>query len=265
MTQPPGPPPQGGFGPPPPNGPPPGGQWQPPAGPPAQGSYGYPQSPEQPTLIPGQQAPYGQQPYGAPGGYPPPPPGGPSSGSGGKIAVIIAGAVALLALLAGGVYLAVGGHDGKNPVVAEPSASADPTAGTDTGGSSGGTTQPTDDPAADPTSDPFDTSGGGSGDAPAGDDFRGQWTSDGKVLTIGDKLEFGEHAGKFNLNWIELGGGKGLCLGYGEMQGHDLHLTVTCDGKDVSATARKISSGQGVTLSWDDGATDDLTYEGTIG
>jgi hypothetical protein len=183
--------------------------------------------------------------------------------------MIIAGAVALLALLGGGVYLAVGDDGGGKPAVAGPSTSADPTAGTDAGSSTGGSaTQPTDDPA-DPTSDPFASTGGssgGSGDAPAGDDFRGQWTSDGgKVLTIADKFAVGPHAGKFNLNWIDIGGGKGICIGYGEMRGHDLRLTVTCDDKEVSATARKVSSGQGVTLSWDDGSTDDLTYEGPVG
>lgn len=263
MTQPPGPPPQGGYGPPPPPNGPPGPQWQPPAGPPPQGgAYGYPQSPEQAPKMPGQPGPYPPQPpYGTPpGGFPPPPPGGPGSGNGGKIAMIIAGAVALLVLLAGGVYLAVG-DDGED-VVANPTASADPTAGT--GGGTGTTTEPTDgpadDPGTEPTSNPFDD--GGSGSAPAGDDFRGQWTATGKVLTIGEKFEYGAHAGKYNLNWIEAGGGAGICIGFGEMRGHDLHLTVTCHGKEVAATARKTSDGQGVVLTWDDGSTDSLSWKG---
>ncbi|EST37909.1 hypothetical protein N566_10485 [Streptomycetaceae bacterium MP113-05] len=215
--------------------------------------------------MPGQPGPYDQQPpYGAsPGGFPPPPPGGSGSGSGGKIVMIVAGAVALVALLAGGIYLAVGGGDDEG-VVAKPTASADPTAGTTTpGGGSGTDTGPTEDPVAEPTNDPFDD--GGSGDAPAGDDFRGQWTADGKVLTIGEKFENGEHAGKFNLNWIDTGGGAGICIGFGELQGNDLHLTVTCGGKEASATASKTSDGQGVDLAWDDGSTDSLSWKDSVG
>jgi hypothetical protein len=271
MTQPPGPPPQGGFGPPSPNGPQPGQPdqpWQPPAGPPGppgpppEGGYGYPQAPGQAPQMPGPPpaAPYGQPPYGALGGFPPPP-GGPGggTGSGGKIAAIIAGAVALLALLGGGVYLAVdSGDGGHDSVVAGPSTSALPTEGTDTGGGSGGTL-----PTGDPTGDPPADTGGSGKTAPSGDDFRGQWLRGDKVLTIADKFTVGPHAGKFNLNWIEDAGGK-LCMGYGAMQGHDLHLIVSCSGQNVTATVHKIAADQGVEVSWDDGTTDDLDYYGAI-
>jgi hypothetical protein len=217
--------------------------------------------------MPGGPAPYGvQPPYGGQPGFPqgfPPPAGGPDSGAGAKIAVIVAGAVALLAIIAGGVYLGVSGGDDKDPV-AGPSVSAGPTTDGDSGGSGIGT-GPTDDPVGDPTTEPTDDPFGGGGSAPAGDDFRGQWTASGRVLTIGDKFAVGEHAGKFNLNWIETGGGSGICLGFGEMRGHDLKLTVTCNHEDVSATARKTGDGQGVELTWDDGHTDSLEWERSIG
>ncbi|MFD4787972.1 PQQ-binding-like beta-propeller repeat protein [Streptomyces sp. NPDC058459] len=137
MSQPPGQPPQGGFGPPqnqPPQGRPPqdgfGAPQQPaPQGPPQPG-YGYPRSPG-PYAQPG---PYGQ----APGPYGPPPggpygtypqPGAPGKPPGGKRTALLAGAVAAALLLVGGVVYAVTGRGGDDDKpVAHPTGGTRPSA-----------------------------------------------------------------------------------------------------------------------------------------
>ncbi|GGR79082.1 hypothetical protein GCM10010252_17220 [Streptomyces aureoverticillatus] len=148
MTQPPGQPPQDGFGAPQhqpngpyePNQPPSPYPGQPPAAPPQPG-YGYPQQPPAPHGAPpapygqpvqggpdpygqpqgpppyGQpQAPYGQPPYGqAPysqpqfGAYPPPPPPGGTDPK--KRAALIGVAVAAVLVIGGGVFFLVSGDD----------------------------------------------------------------------------------------------------------------------------------------------------------
>ncbi|MGW3336795.1 PQQ-binding-like beta-propeller repeat protein [Streptomyces sp. NPDC001009] len=172
MSQPPGQPPQGGFGPPqnqppqgqPPQGPPPQGGFGAPQQPPPQGGfgapqqpppgYGYPQQPQPGYGYPQQPpGPYGQPgPYSqAPGPYGPPPgapygthphPGTPGGPSGKKRTALVAGSVAAALLLVGGTVYAVtsgGGDDGKP--VAHPTGdthnSASPTTSADTGDGKG--------------------------------------------------------------------------------------------------------------------------------
>ncbi|MFG3047647.1 PQQ-binding-like beta-propeller repeat protein [Streptomyces sp. NPDC048241] len=134
MSQPPGQPPQGGFGPPqnqppqgqPPQAPPPQGGFGAPQQPPVQGGFGAPQSPPpQPSYGYPQQPP---GPYGQPGPYGPPPgapygtypqyPGAPGKPPGRKRTALIAGAVVAALLLVGGTVYAVtgGGGDDDKPV-----------------------------------------------------------------------------------------------------------------------------------------------------
>ncbi|MFJ9905061.1 PQQ-binding-like beta-propeller repeat protein [Streptomyces sp. NPDC101152] len=144
MAQPPGQPPQGGFG--PPQDQPPQGAFgapPPPLGPPAapQPGYGYPQAPHQQPGPYAQPGPYGRPPqpgpYGRQPGYGHPPqpqyPGGPGrTPLKSRTGLVIAAAVAALAVVGGTVYAVTGGgSDGKKPVAgksdgARPSASDTP-------------------------------------------------------------------------------------------------------------------------------------------
>ncbi|WP_406268987.1 PQQ-like beta-propeller repeat protein [Streptomyces sp. NBC_00191] len=163
-NQPPGQPPQGGFG--APQDPPPGGfgaptpppqdpsygypQTPPPAQPPqGQPGYGYPQAPGQ---VPGYGYPQGQPPQGQPQpgyGYPtqpmqpqymPPQPGG--SGGGKKLStqmqIIIAASVAVVLIVAGGIWFASKDDGGEDKKDEAKNSAGGTTGGSDGGGSGGG-------------------------------------------------------------------------------------------------------------------------------
>ncbi|WP_405598696.1 PQQ-like beta-propeller repeat protein [Streptomyces sp. NBC_01410] len=160
-NQPPGQPPQGGFG--APQDPPPGG-FGAPTPPPQDPSYGYPQSPppaqppqgqpgygypQAPGQVPGYGYPQGQ-PQGQPGyGYPtqpmqpqymPPQPGG--SGGGKKLStqmqIIIAASVAVVLIVAGGIWFASKDDGGEDKKDEAKNSAGGTTGGSDGGGSGGG-------------------------------------------------------------------------------------------------------------------------------
>ncbi|WP_406304630.1 PQQ-binding-like beta-propeller repeat protein [Streptomyces sp. NBC_00885] len=164
-NQPPGQPPQGGFG--APQDPVPGG-FGAPTPPPQDPSYGYPQTPppaqppqgqpgyaypQAPGQVPGYGYPQGQpqpQPQGQPGyGYPtqpmqpqymPPQPGG---GSGGKklstqMQIIIAASVAVVLIVAGGIWFASKDDGGEGKKDEAKNSAGGSTSGSDGGGSGGG-------------------------------------------------------------------------------------------------------------------------------
>ncbi|MEU6678222.1 hypothetical protein [Streptomyces sp. NPDC046925] len=261
MTQPPGQPPQGGFGPPqeprPPAGPygaPPPPPQQPDAQNPYAGApqqpYGQPPSPYgQPPQGP--YAPYGQtQPDPQYAGYPPPPP--PPPGGKSKVALVIGSAVVVAALVGGGIFLATSGDgsDDQKPR-ADKSVSAAPSA------SESEAETPSDDPT---TEDPLDE--GDEGESwPAGDTgYQGQWQNDeAKTLTIGAKLASGQGKGKHSVSYIDAGG-DGLCMGLGQERGSDFRVALKCgtgdDEKYISADVTRADDE--VTLKWDKGGGTDV-------
>ncbi|MFH0242337.1 hypothetical protein ACGRHY_07810 [Streptomyces sp. HK10] len=271
MSQPPpGRPPHDGFGPPRyPDGQPPG---QPPP-PPPQG--GPPQAPPPgyggPAAYPwsgqpGYTYPQGGQPnpYAA---YPPPPQaggGGGPKGAKGRVALIAGGAVVALALIGGGVHLAVGGDDGPGVAAAvspSPSVSSGPAQETE---------EPVEPTPGEPSQDPLDDyepTGEPAGEPPAGNDFRGQWQGEGaRTLTVGKAFESGEAEGKNSVSWIEFGG-DGICVGIGENQGRGYRMALKCgEGDDeeyIAGTAGKTSDGESIRIKWDDGGgTDTLDWIG---
>ncbi|BBC33607.1 hypothetical protein SGFS_049010 [Streptomyces graminofaciens] len=292
MTQPPGPPPQDGYGAQPPQQPypgpysPPPGQvpgQQPmpgaiPGGPPNPYAAG-PQQPygagpqQQPYGAPGQQpyggAPgYGQQPYGgAPGygeqqpygGYPPPPP--PSGGGGGRLALIIVAAVAAVAVLSGGIFLLTSDDSGEAKPRADKSVSASPSE----------SETPTEEPTQEETDAPDDTTGGGTSEEAPGTGVEGQWQDeDAKTLTIGEEETSGDLKGKHTLSYIDTLGGKGIMTGVGAYRDSNSFRMVLrpmaspdIDDEDLTyATVKR--SGDSVIITWDDGGTDELPYIGEV-
>ncbi|GAA3641578.1 hypothetical protein ACG5V6_00445 [Streptomyces chitinivorans] len=253
--QPPPPPPQGG----PPQAPPPGygGPAAYPQG--GQSGYAYPQGGQPP------QQPYGQpNPYAA---YPPPPQGagGAPKGAKGRVALIVGGAVVALALIGGGVYLAVGDDDGEPGAAAtvspSPSASSEPSQEAEE------PVEPTPEETAEDPLDDYEPTDEPAGEPPAGNDFRGQWQGEGaRTLTVGKAFESGEAEGKNSVSWIEFGG-DGICVGIGENQSRGYRMALKCgEGDDeeyIAGTASKTSDGESIEIKWDDGGgTDTLDWIG---
>ncbi|MFI5685651.1 hypothetical protein [Streptomyces sp. NPDC051636] len=254
MTQPPGWPPQGGYGAP-----------QQPQQPPYPGPYA-PQPPAQaPGQVPGQVPnPYAAQPaYGGGqyGAYPPPPPE-----SGGrnkrKPALVVAGAVAAVALIGGGIYLATsdGGSNGNNKPLAHVSESVDPSASSSPTDATEGPEDPSEEESS-PASDDATATAPATG-------FQGQWQDDdNKTLTIGEEYTAGDYKGKHPLSYIDAGG-KGILTGLGVDRGDGTFRLVlspmsTKSAKEDDYVAATLTrSGGSVDIEWDDGGSDTLAYVG---
>lgn len=265
MTQPPGWPPQGGYGPP----------QQPPQPP----QYPGPYTPQPPAQAPGQapnpyatpaqqpQPPYGQPPNYQPpyGAYPPPPPPPPGSGGGrNRTGIVIAAVVAAVVLVGGGVYLATSGGGGDdNKPLADKSTSAPPSESASTEGAV--------DPGSDETGSGGDYGDTGDGTAtPPATGVVGQWQDDtNKTLTIGSRYASGDYKGDYPLSYIDPGtAGKGILTGMGTDRSDGSFRMVlkpmssqSSTGNDyISATVTR--SGDNVDIKWDDGGTDTLAYVG---
>ena len=188
------------------------------------------------------------------------------------MAAVIGGAAVLLALIGGGVHLAVGDDGGKEPAAGGASPGPSDTSASDPAGEPTAEPEPTDDPL-----DEYDGSGEsgepGDSEAPAGpppadeDDFRGQWQSDegGQTLTVGATVDSGQMKGRNAVSWVDPGGA-GLCIGFGENQSRGFRVAVKCgqgdDEEYLGGTATKSSGGESVSLRWDEGGTDTLDWIG---
>ncbi|WP_200303726.1 hypothetical protein [Streptomyces adelaidensis] len=294
MTQPPGQPPQDGYGAqppqqpypgsyPPPPGPGGGGYGQPPAPAPGQAPgqppNPYATGPQQPYGAGPQQQPYGgggQPPYGAPGapgmpgppgygqqygGYPPPPP--PSGGGGGKVALIIVAAVAALAVIGGGIFLLTSSGDDATSATPGQSVSATATESE----SATESEEATDEATGTPDGGLDD---GDSSTAP-GEGVEGQWQDDdARTLTIGDEQTTGDNKGQHALSYIDMVGGKGIMTGVGAYRDDNnfrmaLRPMASPDISDddiTFATVRR--SGDEVVITWEAGGTDTLSYVGEV-
>ncbi|WP_406444974.1 hypothetical protein OHB14_38560 [Streptomyces sp. NBC_01613] len=253
MTQPPGWPPQGGYGP-----------QQPPQQPPYPGPYSPPPAAQPPGQIPNPYAT--QQPYGY-GGYQPAPEQGSGGSNKGKVAALVVGAVAAVVFIGGGIYLATngGGDDGGKPA-ADRSVSASPSASSSAQDTDDSTTEPSD-PATDDGSDYGDTGDDTNGTAPA-TGFQGQWQDDdNKTLTIGAKYTTGDYTGKYPMSYIDPGGdgiltGMGMDRSDGSFRMALSPMSTTSTSGDDYKAATLTRSGDSVVITWDDGGSDTLAYVG---
>lgn len=225
MTQPPGWPPQGGYGPPPP--PPP---QQPPRYP---GSYG-------PPPVPNYGVPYGT--------YPPPPPTPPGRN---RAAIVVASVVAAVVLIGGGVYFGTNNGDGganDSKPLADKNTSAPP--------SESASTADTVDPSSDVTVAPPAT-----GVVGQWQDETDKTLTIGAEYTSGDyvgdyPLSYIDPGGKGILT------GMGTDRSDGSFRMVLKSMSTESSSGDGYISATVTRSGDSVDITWDDGGIDTLAYVG---
>ncbi|MFI8433698.1 hypothetical protein ACIGJO_08105 [Streptomyces sp. NPDC079020] len=257
-SQPPAAPPQPGYGPP---------QPPQPAQPVADNPYAQPVQPSQPVqpYAYGQQQP-AQPPQQSPyGGYPPPGqppqvlggPGGPGGPGKRRTGIIVAASVVALAVVAGGVWFAVGrgsDDDGKSPVAKGSQGTSAPSTGPS------GTT-----PTVQPPPEESETPVNPLVPEPTGTGLQAVWkASDSTMLALGD--EYADEPSRIN---AVLSDGAGFeCKGRWQKDGSGdfLEVALLCeqDGKRVESKDRVGNlnqSGDTLTVKWNKGATGSETYE----
>ncbi len=226
MTQPPGWPPQGGYGPPPPPQPPP--QYP--------GPYTAP--------VPNYGAPYGT--------YPPPPPAPPGRN---RAAIVVASVVAAVVLIGGGVYLATNNGDSAGndtKPLADKSTSAPP--------SESASTEDTADPSSDETGDGTVTPPA-TGVVGQWQDDTDKTLTVGTEYTSGDyvgdcPLSYIDPGGKGILT------GMGTDRSDGSFRMVLKPMSTESSSGDGYISATVTRSGDSVDITWDDGGTDTLAYVG---